>query len=132
MGSVIIFTQIAPPVRMRNEHWQRKLSEDFALITRFREFSVETDPLTDDNSRAKSIATGETSTPQTSNHQALLARQPVRGSLVRRVGSLWAVVLLEVRAASSDNLSRHCRGAHGCCGPALESGTELRRLRIQR
>ena len=29
MGSVIIFTQIAPPVRMRNEHWQRKLSEDF-------------------------------------------------------------------------------------------------------
>ncbi len=32
MGSVIIFTQIAPPVRMRNEHWQRKLSEDFALF----------------------------------------------------------------------------------------------------
>ena len=43
MSSVIIFTQIAPPVRMRNEHWQRKLSEDFALITRLREFSVETD-----------------------------------------------------------------------------------------
>jgi hypothetical protein len=42
MGSVIIFTQIAPPVRMRNEHWQRKLSEDFALITKLREFSIET------------------------------------------------------------------------------------------
>jgi hypothetical protein len=41
MSELIAFTQISPPVRMRNEHWQRRFSEDFALIERLREFAVE-------------------------------------------------------------------------------------------
>ena len=42
-SDVITLNRIPPPVRMRNEHWQRRFSEDFALILRLREFSVEPD-----------------------------------------------------------------------------------------
>jgi hypothetical protein len=43
MSELIAFTQISPPVRMRNEHWQRRFSEDFALIEKLLEFAVEPD-----------------------------------------------------------------------------------------
>ncbi len=41
MSELIAFTQVSPPLRMRNEHWQRRFSEDFALIERLRKFAVE-------------------------------------------------------------------------------------------
>ena len=43
MSELIAFTQVSPPLRMRNEHWQRRFSEHFALIERLREFAVEPD-----------------------------------------------------------------------------------------
>ncbi len=43
MSELIAFTQISPPVRMRNEHWQRRFSENFALIEKLLEFAVEPD-----------------------------------------------------------------------------------------
>ncbi len=42
-SDMITFNRIPPPVRMRNEHWQRRFSKDFALIVKLREFSVEPD-----------------------------------------------------------------------------------------
>ena len=43
MSDVVAFTRIRPPVRMRNEHWQRRFSENFALIGKLHEFTVEPD-----------------------------------------------------------------------------------------
>ncbi len=43
MSELIAFTQISPPVRMRNDQWQRRFSEHFALIEKLREFVVEPD-----------------------------------------------------------------------------------------
>ena len=40
---MIALNQIPPPVRMRNEHWQRRFSEDFRLIEKLRELSAEPD-----------------------------------------------------------------------------------------
>lgn len=43
MTDVVAVARISPPARMRNEHWQRRFSEDFALIEKLRGFAVEPD-----------------------------------------------------------------------------------------
>ena len=43
MSDMIVFTRIPSPFRMRNDHWQRRFSDDFALIKQLREFAVEPD-----------------------------------------------------------------------------------------